>query len=134
MREAKKYYRVTALIPENSQRRIFDQLDEMGIEYELLPPRIDAVPADNFFGKLAVHLRWAADERAMVRQLMKKIKSHDTLVHIDIGFWQSFTTLMRLSLKTHVFVTIHTALPRLTLRRRSAWKIKGKLLSRLKNF
>lgn len=134
MKEAKKHYRVTALVPENSDQRIFDHLDELSIEYKRLPPQTDVVRQNGINEKLAVHSRWAAAERQLVRQLANEFDLANSIIHIDLGFWQSFTTLFRLSLKTRVFVTIHTALPEVAGWRRLVWKVKGGLLSRLKNF
>jgi glycosyltransferase involved in cell wall biosynthesis len=122
------------LVPENSPQRVFDYLDEMGVPYQLLSLQRPVVRAGNVFEKAGVHLRWAADERRMIRELESRLDLKNSIVHIDLGFWQSFTTLVRLSLKTTVFVTIHTALPRVGAIRSLVWKAKGAVLSRMRNF
>ncbi|MEO7540219.1 MAG: glycosyltransferase family 4 protein, partial [Pyrinomonadaceae bacterium] len=99
-----------------------------------LPAQRPLVRSENVLEKLGVHLRWSIDERRMVSELTSKIDLDHSIIHIDLGFWQSFTTLFRLSLKTSVFVTIHTALPDVAVWRKLVWKVKGGLLSRLKNF
>jgi glycosyltransferase involved in cell wall biosynthesis len=56
------------------------------------------------------------------------------IVHIDLGFWQSFRALSRLCRRSNVFVTQHTALTDPGGLRGALWRLKGKRISRLRNF
>jgi glycosyltransferase involved in cell wall biosynthesis len=134
MKEARKHYRVKALVPENSSQRIFDYLNEWKIDYALLPARHARKPAIGIWPKIMAHVHWVREERDFVRHVTKHIVPARSVIHIDMGFWRSFMPLFHLSLRTGVFVTIHTALPQIAGWRALAWKVKGRILSRMKNF
>ncbi len=134
MQEAKKRFKVSALIPRDSPQRIIDQLDKMSINYRHLDATQIVSTGENISETVTGHAKWARNEWKLVRQLAREFDLTSSIVHLDLGFWQSFVTLFRLSLKTNVFVTIHTALPKVSAGRRLIWKIKGSLLSRRKNF
>jgi glycosyltransferase involved in cell wall biosynthesis len=58
----------------------------------------------------------------------------EAIVHIDLGFWQSYRALKRLCRRANVFVTQHTALADPGGLRGALWRLKGKRISRLPNF
>lgn len=134
MKEAKKHYPITAVIPENSSERIFDSFKALGVNYELLPLREASTKASGIAEKLRLHKRKLSYENALLKQLSKRHDLSESIVHIDMGFWQSLATLARLSLKTNVFVTVHTGLPAENSLRERSWKIKGRIISGFKNF
>jgi glycosyltransferase involved in cell wall biosynthesis len=106
----------------------------MEIDYALLPARHDRKPAVGFWPKIIAHVHWVLDERDFVRHVKENIDPARSIIHVDMGFWRSFIPLFRFSLKTGVFVTIHTALPQIAGWRSLAWRVKGGILSRMKNF
>ena len=134
MKEAKNKYRVTALLPSDSEPKILQYLDSMGITCEFLPPS----PTVNFSKGLPAKImkRWTLmrSEGRVVKQIFKRGNPENQIVHIDFGFWQSFLSLFRLCRKSNVFVTVHTGLPQYRGWRRLRWLVKGKLLSRFASF
>jgi glycosyltransferase involved in cell wall biosynthesis len=73
-------------------------------------------------------------EDQLVREILRRERPSEHIVHIDLGFWQSLLPLIRLSARTNVFTTVHTGLPRFTGVRGLRWKIKGKVISGFSNF
>ena len=134
MKEARKKYDVSALLPENSDQRVFDYLDQLGVTYGLLSARRDPNVSTNFFQTVRAHLDWVRDERTLVKEITKDRDLGDTVLHVDLGFWASFLPLFRLSMKAKVFATIHTALPEVGRWRTIIWKLKGAILGRTRNF
>ena len=134
MKEAKKKYSVEAVFPENSQPQIFNYLENLDIPYQVLSASKDIYSAAGIKEKIGVHLRKHKDENKLIRELEEKFDLSETIIHLDLSFWQSFLTLFRLSSKTKVFLTVHTALPNLPGWRGLNWRLKGKILSRLDNF
>ena len=134
MKEAKKSYAVTALIPADSEPKILQYLKSLEIPVEFLPPGLSLKKQNGLHGKLANRLAIMRSENAMVANILARPNLADTILHIDLGFWQSFLSLVRLSKKTNVFMTVHTGLPLYKGWRALRWKVKGKLLSRSLNF
>jgi glycosyltransferase involved in cell wall biosynthesis len=58
----------------------------------------------------------------------------DSIVQIDVAPWAGFALLLYLTLKTDVFVTFHTALPRISQTKRILWKIKFAFLTAFRRF
>jgi glycosyltransferase involved in cell wall biosynthesis len=134
MRAAQKSYAVSALIPSDSESKIIEYLDELAVPYEFLRPAPPMVPASTIAGKLSRRLALLRSENRLVRQLSRRGDLDGTIIHVDLGFWQSFLPLFRLSSMTHVFMTVHTGLPRVRRLRALLWRLKGKGLSRRSHF
>lgn len=134
IKEARKHYRIKVLLPANSPKRIFDYLDHFQISYDLLPASPTITPSPNLFQKILAHVRWVQSERRFTKAVSVEVSGSCSILHADLGFWRSFMPLFRLSLKTGVFVTIHTALPQISGWRGVVWKLKGGILGRMKNF
>jgi glycosyltransferase involved in cell wall biosynthesis len=58
----------------------------------------------------------------------------NTILHLEIAPWSSFALLDDLSVRSNVFVTLHTALPEVSLLRFASWWIKFRLLTRVRGF
>lgn len=134
IREAVKYYQVKVIVPKNSPQRIFDYLDTLDIEYGFLSEVPESAEKKNFWGKISAQKMKIESDLRLVNELFRCVNFENSIVHIDLGFWHSFLPLLRLSLKTKVFTTIHTALPMPSVWRFLIWKLKGKFFGRLKNF
>ncbi|HVF46260.1 MAG TPA: glycosyltransferase family 4 protein [Pyrinomonadaceae bacterium] len=134
MKAAQQSYSVSALIPSDSDSKIIEYLDELAVPYDFLGPGAPMVPARTIIGKLSRRLDLLRSENRLVRQLGQRSDIDRIIVHADLGFWQSFLPLFRLSGLTHVFMTAHTGLPPTSGLRAWLWKLKGKTLSRRKHF
>ncbi len=134
MKEAKVSYRVTALLPSDSEPQILQYLTSLEIPFEFLPPSPKLNTSRGLIAKLRRRFIVLRSENKLVRNILSRSAVTDTIVHIDLGFWQSFFALFRLCTKTNVFVTVHTGLPGYTGWRALRWKIKGIILSRFSSF
>ena len=134
MKESKKVCDVRALLPANSERKLLEYLSLIEVPVSFLPPVEPLPPASGVFAKLTRSLAHLRSENRMVRELLALDRLSEKIIHIDLGFWQSLTTLIRLCRKTHVFTTVHTGLPLFKGLRGLRWKIKGRLISCFQNF
>jgi len=134
MKEAKKIYTVTALLPENSDTMLLQYLSDIDVPVSFLPPVESSGAGKGFIAKLAQKLAHLRSEARMVGNILGRENVSEQIVHIDLGFWQSFLSLSRLCHRTNVFTTVHTGLPALTGWRRLRWKIKGQMISRYSKF
>lgn len=134
MKEAKHSYLVTALIPADSEPKILQYLNSLEIPAEFLPPAPRLSKQSGLIGKIERRLAILKSENRLVGNILARKKLTDMIVHIDLGFWQSFLPLVRLCMKTNVFMTIHTGLPLYNGWRGLRWWIKGKILSRFSSF
>jgi len=134
MKEAKKTYHVTALLPANSEQKLLNYLALIDVPVSFLPPVEPLPDANGVFEKLHRSLMHLRSENRLAREILRHKDLSEKIVHIDLGFWQSLTTLIRLCRKTHVFTTVHTGLPLFAGLRGLRWKIKGRLISRFQNF
>jgi len=134
MKEAKKIYNVTALVPENSDTKLLQYLSNIEVPVSFLPPVELQASGGGFLAKLTRKLAHSRSEGRMVRKILGRENLPETIVHIDLGFWQSLLSLVKLSRRTQVFTTVHTGLPALRGWRKLRWKIKGRIISRSTDF
>src|ERR1043166_9100361 len=131
MKEAKKRYAVTALIPADSEPKILQYLDSIEVPFEFVSTDpCEGLPDNKIRRKRAI----LTSERKLVDEILARPKLHDTIVHVDLGFWQSFLALYRLCRKMNVFMTVHTGLPAYSGWRAGRGKVKGKIISCLSTF
>jgi glycosyltransferase involved in cell wall biosynthesis len=134
MKEARKRYDVLALLPADSDQKLLQYLKAIDVPVEFLPasPVLDS--RTGTWARVRRKAEHWRSENALVRNLVNRPGIANAVVHIDLGFWQSFTALVRLSAVTNVFTTVHTGLPAYTGLRAFRWKVKGKLLSGISRF
>lgn len=134
MKEAKKSFAVSTLIPSNSDESLLGYLDELGVSVDFLPP---APPVDNprsVLSKISRRFALLRSENNLVSHITGRYDLRNTILHVDLGFWQSFLPLLRLSRQMPVFMTVHTALTAKNGLRRLLWALKGRVLSRFPSF
>lgn len=134
MKAAKPAYSISAVIPSDSDPKILQYLDTLGIRVEFTEPAMQTVSPAGFFGKLSHRFRVFRSESRLVDRILSSDDLANAIVHIDLGFWLSFRALSSLCRRTNVFVTQHTALADPGGIRALLWRIKGKLISRSPNF
>jgi glycosyltransferase involved in cell wall biosynthesis len=134
MKEAKKVYEVSVLLPANSERKLLDYLAVIDVPISFLPP-VEPLPwASGVFARLSRSLAHVRSENRMLRAMSPIDRLSEPIIHIDLGFWQSLSTLIRLCRRAHVFTTVHTGLPLFTGLRGLRWKVKGLIISRFQEF
>ena len=134
MKEAKEKYHVTALLPSDPEQKLLQYLKLLEIPIQFLPPALKLKKADGLAAKISRRLAILRSENRLTKNILARDDLRDTIVHIDLGFWQSSLALFRLCRKTNVFVTVHTGLPLYTGWRAMRWRLKGMILSRFSNF
>ena len=134
MKEAKKSYHVTALLPANSEPKLLNYLAQIDVQVSYLPPVEPLPDATGMFSRLSRSLTHLRSENRLTQAIARNHRLSETIIHIDLGFWQSLLTLVRLSRRANVFTTVHTGLPLYTGLRGLRWKIKGMIVSRISGF
>ena len=133
IKEAREHYDVRAIMPLGSSERLLSYMRALDVPCEFFDAHIDVSPAQTLWRKLKRRWRKATTELAIVRYLgLRRLRR--AILHVDFGPWSSFWFLLYLSLLSHVFVTLHTAIPKLTYLRRIEWKLKFSLLTLMPRF
>lgn len=128
---------VAAIVPEDSDRRVLEYLSELGVPVQFVETAPPAVGTSrNAIGKLVHRIRVHRAENRLITRVLAYLRdgAEPAVVHIDLGFWQSYRALSRLSRRATVFATQHTALADPGGVRGAMWRAKGKWLSRRQNF
>jgi glycosyltransferase involved in cell wall biosynthesis len=133
MKLARERYDVRALMPSGSSESLLGYLDQLKIPYEFFDAHMELGPATTVAARLRRRFRKARTEIVVARHVGKD-RLRRSLLHMDFGPWSSFWLLLYLSLRRHVFVTLHTPLPQLSPARLSVWKAKFTILSGLAKF
>lgn len=133
MKLARDRYEVRAIMPQGSAERLLSYMKQASVPCEFFDAHIDAAPALTPWRKIQRHMRKARTEFVIARRLgWKRLKR--AVLHVDFGPWSSFWLLLYLTLRCHVLVTLHTALPHVSLLRRTSWKLKFTILTSMPTF
>jgi glycosyltransferase involved in cell wall biosynthesis len=133
MKLARERYDVRALMPAGSAERLLGYMQALNIPCEFFEAHVDMSPARTLWEKLCRRWRKAYAELTVARYLGWR-RPGRALLHVDFGPWSSFWLLLYLSLRSQVFVTLHTALPAASGLRRRLWKLKFRILCAMKSF
>ena len=134
MKEAKSSYFVTALLPSDSEPKILQYLNSLEVPLEFLPPAPSFITRNGLIAKISGRFAILKSENRLAGNILARDGLADMIVHVDLGFWQSFLPLLRLCMRTNVFMTLHTGLPLYSGWRGTRWWAKGKILSRFSSF
>jgi glycosyltransferase involved in cell wall biosynthesis len=133
MRQVAIKYNVKAIIPKLSSEKLISYLKINNFDYDFFDGNKDSNLLKNSFDKILRRLR----NLNCNFQLAKKLSKEDlknSIIQIDITPWSNFALLLYLLLRTKVFVTFHTALPKISGITSLYWKIKFRLLAFSNNF
>src|SRR3982750_3771584 len=133
MKLARERYAVRAVMPRGSAQKLLDYMQRLGVACEFFDAHLDATPPRNVWQK--IRRRWRDTRCAFVlaRHLSRRGLKR-AIVHADLGPWSSFWLLLYLSLRSNVFVTLHSAIPPLSRLRRYEWRLKFTILCSLHGF
>ena len=134
IREAARFFKIKVLIPAQSPARVFEYLEKLDVAYEFLPEQPEINKTAAVIKKIETHQKKLAAENRLVKFILAQPEIEKSIVHIDLGFWQSFLPLFRLARRTNVVTTVHTALPYVSRLSDFRWKTKGNILDLQKNF
>ncbi len=133
MKEANKIGEVLAVIPEGSNEQLLRFLKNLNVKCKFVESHADEKPAVKIKRKLERHWNKLRCEFVYWRYL-NKLDLENSVIHTEFAPWQSFLILYFLAKKNPVFITMHNSLPPVPKWRYFHWKLKFRLLTRLKNF
>jgi glycosyltransferase involved in cell wall biosynthesis len=133
IREVKKEFDVLIVLPVGSDEQLIKFIRELDVRYEFYETELDVKPAPGLIRKIQRHFNKMKSEYQMLR-FLEKFELEKSLVHIEISPWQSLLSLIWLSLRTDVFITMHNSLPEVSKFRHFLWKIKLRIISHFKTF
>jgi glycosyltransferase involved in cell wall biosynthesis len=133
LREARKEFETVIVLPSATDTQFLGFLRSEGIRFETFEGSIDLKPKQGIIEKLRRHWTETLANFAMLRKIVE-VGIDDEIVHTDIAPSQSLLTLMRLCLRSNVFVTLHNAMPTVSKWRWILWKFKYRVISFFHNF
>ena len=98
-------------MPVSSDAKLVKYFEDAGLKVEFFPDQKTLGEASGIVGRAKRRFRKFRANSHLANYL-KSQDLHNTIVQIDAGPWDSFALLRTLSGITHVFVTLHTPLPR----------------------
>lgn len=132
MKEVKKYGEVVAIMPVGSSRTLQNFLDDIEVSYKMFESQVDSKPAPTIKRKLERHWNKIKSEVVLLR-FLNTFDFRKSIIHIELVPWQSLLTLIWLSRKTNVFVTLHTSILPIPKFRHLLWQAKFRILANFKN-
>jgi len=133
MRSVVQKYRVKVILPNGSDGKILQYLEENNIEYDFFGGKIDFSKTETVWRRIKRRLNDFQANLSLAAHL-SKYDLRDSIVQIDVAPWAGFLLLFYLTLKTNVFVTFHTALPQISIGKQILWKIKFATLTAFRRF
>lgn len=126
-RHAAHKFNVKAVLPKGSDKKILQYLEANNIRYDFYEGSLDSEKAETIKRRIERRFNDFFTNWSLARHL-SKYDLKNSIIQIDVAPWSGFALLFYLTLKTNVFVTFHTAIPKLAFWRRALWKIKFGLL------
>lgn len=133
MRTVSKKYGIKAILPRGSDSKIIGYLKNNNVEYDFFDGNLNL----NETKTLRQKIKRRCEDFLTNYSLAKHLSSYDlknSVVQIDFAPWTAFALILYLTLKTEVFVTLHTAIPPISLSRRVLWKLKCFIIGLFENF
>ncbi len=133
IRQIKHEAEIKVILPAESDEQIIKFIENEDIPYELFETKNYEKTAISLKSKFHLHRNKLKGESDMFKCLTTHDLS-DSVVHIELAPWQSLFYLIRVSLKTKVFITVHNSFPPVPKWRNILWKFKFAIITRFKNF
>lgn len=133
IRTVRDEFDILMLVPEGTSSQMIQFIEEESIEYGFFGPSYDGEACKGLAQKLSGRWKKMKSEAALLRKL-EEAGLEDSIVHVELSPWYSLHSLIWLSLRCPVFITMHNALPGVGVLRRLQWKLKLRLISRFRNF
>ena len=133
MRFVAQNYPVKVILPENSPEKLLSYLKSSNIEFEFFKGKIDLAKAETLSRRIQRRFNDYLCNLRLAKHLAQQ-ELTNSVVHIDVAPWSSFTLLIYLVFRTNIFLTFHTPLPKISNWRKILWKLKFGVLTEFKNF
>ena len=134
IKQALERWDVVVAIPRKSKADLLELYRQHDFPIEFLDHEFDAEVEESIFGKLRRQFQRIRSEIGIYKYL-RKFDLRESVVHLEIGPWQSWLLLCLLSLRgANVFTTLNLFRPEPPLWRRLVWKARVYLLCQLPGF
>ncbi len=133
MRFVSQNYPVTVILPVNSAEKLLGYLKSDNIEFEFFKGKMDMAKAETVGRRIQRRVNDYLCNLSLAKHLARQ-GLKNSIVHIDVAPWSSFTLLAYLAFKTQTFITLHTPLPKISRWRKILWKLKFRTLTGFENF
>ncbi|MEZ5306952.1 MAG: glycosyltransferase family 4 protein [Pyrinomonadaceae bacterium] len=134
MREAVKSYRVTAVVPAKTDPQLLSFIEDTGARTRFFEGSVDLSPATTIIGRFSRKLRKIKAEYEMLKAIDEEAKGSESIIHTDLGTWQSALPISWLALRYPHFVTWHNSIGEMNPFRALVVGAKTRFVSRLRNF
>lgn len=132
MRMAQEKWDVVAAIPHNSKPEMLEFYEPHGISIDFLDSHFDAKPEPTFAGKVRRQFERIRAEFGVYKYLRRQ-DLKESIVHMEVGPWQSWLLLALLSLRgANVFTTLNLFRPEISPLRAFIWKLRFQTLCRFR--
>ena len=119
------------LLPEGSPADLLEFIVQAGGRYEFLRNSLDRRPTKTPVSKIRRQFFRIRSEFEIFWRV-RKLNFRSTAIHIELAPWQSWLLILALRcLSAKVFVTVHNPLPSVSLFRRTLWRSRLCIVSRL---
>ncbi len=133
MRFVSQNHPVKVILPENSAEKLLNYLKSNNIEFEFFKGKMDTAKAETVGRRIQRRINDYLCNLSLAKHLARQ-ELKNSIVHIDVAPWSSFTLLFYLLFKTHIFLTFHTPLPKISNWRKILWRLKFGILTAFENF
>jgi glycosyltransferase involved in cell wall biosynthesis len=134
IRNAPPKWHFTLLIPRDSHTDLIKFFEPYGVSFEFIDHSLFEKETGTIFEKIKRQWSRVRAELEMYSRLSKR-DPRSTLIHIESAPWQSWMFLFLLTLRFHVFVTLHNALTtEVSNWRASIWRRRLRSLVNRKRF
>lgn len=129
--EASKHYKISIALPDGSSAAVIAEAERLGASVHFIPGQFDLKrDLRGIQRSLQRFSKIAADFR-FIKAIYKKFDPKVSILHLDLGFWNSYWIVSMLALRFNVFFTIHTPIGVRSGLRANLWRLKGRTVGRL---
>lgn len=123
IRNAPSNWRFTLLIPRSSKPDLIRFFEPYGVDIDFIDASMYEGPVETVGQKIKRRWHRLRSGLALYRGL-KKYDPATSVIHIDAAPWQDWILLFLLTLRTHVFFTVHNAIAttEISARRARIWR------------
>ncbi|MEO6587717.1 MAG: glycosyltransferase family 4 protein [Pyrinomonadaceae bacterium] len=132
VKHAPENWKFKIVVPRKSPNNIVELFKLHGAVVEYQDVFLDTNQAFSLYQKLKRQWRRIHSE-FVTYQFVRRQELTDSVLHIETAPWQSWFFLKKLTTKVNVFMTMHNALPNVSILRQIIWKARLKYISKQKH-
>jgi glycosyltransferase involved in cell wall biosynthesis len=133
IRRIREFAEIEVVLPQGSDVQLVRFIQNIGVTCNFFEVSNYDKSARTFNEKIRLHIAKFKAESSMIRYLLKQ-DLRESVVHVELAPWQSLYWLIKLCVRTNVFITMHNSLPPVPGWRYALWKFKFGIITRFKRF